>query len=64
MCYKTHIDQNTNFDNCNSRDLLENQGDMSKNFIFGELKKIKLETFIQLILLQLIENCSEINLIF
>lgn len=64
MCYKTHIDQNTNFDNCNSRDLLENQGDMSKNFILGELKKIKLETFIQLILLQLIENCSEINLIF
>lgn len=64
MCYKTHIDQNTNFDNGNSRDLLENQGDMSKNFILGELKKIKLETFIQLILLQLIENCSEINLIF
>lgn len=64
MCYKTHIDQNTNFDNCNSRDLPENQGDMSKNFILGELKKIKLETFIQLILLQLIENCSEINLIF
>ena len=64
MCYKTHIDQNTNFDNDNSRDLLENQGDMSKNFILGELKKIKLETFIQLILLQLIENCSEINLIF
>ena len=64
MCYKTHIDQNTNFDNCNSRDLLENQGDMSKNFILGELKKIKLETFIQLILLQLIENCSEINSIF